>query len=92
MKDSTNSIIAFMVGLLMILSGIFLGLYIGVWLCFVGGIVQIINEIKSPEGVNALAIALGIVKIFFASPIGWLSATMLFIPGACIIGAAVENY
>jgi uncharacterized membrane protein len=71
-------------GLLMILGGVILGLYLGLWLCFIGGIVQIINELKSPETANALAIAWGIVKIALAGAVGWLSAAILILPGiAC---------
>lgn len=46
------------IGILMAIVGIALGIYVGVWLMFVGGIVQIINSINPTNG-------LGIVRIVF---------------------------
>ena len=50
------------IGILITILGIALGIYVGVWLMLVGGIVQIINSINP---VNGLGIALGIVRIIF---------------------------
>lgn len=44
------------------IASIILGLYVGVWLMFVGGIIQIINAINP---LNSMAIAIGICKIVF---------------------------
>ncbi|MDP3901940.1 MAG: hypothetical protein Q8Q37_03180 [bacterium] len=73
-----------LLGLVFILGGIVLGLYVGVWVCLVGGIVDIINQVKAPESVDAMVIACGIVKILFAAISGWLS---FFVCGA--IGLAL---
>lgn len=35
------------IGILIAIAGIALGIYVGVWLMFIGGIVQIVNSIKS---------------------------------------------
>lgn len=72
-------------GILMILGGIALGLWLGIWVCFIGGIVGIINAIKAPGAVEVLTIAWNIVKILFASLIGWLSALILIIPGVALL-------
>ncbi len=60
-------------GVLLILMGTIVllgGIYTGIWLCLVGGIVEIIDQIKAKE-TDSLAIALAIVKIvFFELPIG----------------------
>ena len=69
------------VGISIILGGIVLGLYVGLWVCFIGGIVQLINEIKSPEAVVAMNIAWGIAKIVFAGLFGWLAGLLFIIPG-----------
>lgn len=45
-----------------IVISIILGLYVGIWLMFIGGIMQIINAI-SP--LDSMAIAIGICKIVF---------------------------
>lgn len=60
------------IGILIAIVGIALGIYVGVWLMFIGGIVQIINSINPTNG---LGIALGIVRIVFCEVgvlIAWL--------------------
>lgn len=69
----------------MIIAGIAFGFYVGVWVCFVGGIVQLINEIKSPEAVSALSIGWGIAKIVFAGFFGWLAGAFVVIPGIAMM-------
>ena len=56
-------------GIIIIIASIALGLYVGLWLLFVGGIVQIANAVNPIDG---LQIAIGILKIIFASPVGWM--------------------
>ena len=67
-------------GLVMIVGGIVLGLYVGVWLMFIGGIVQIIQAVKAPE-IVAMTVAIGVAKIVFAGISGGLSAIVLILPG-----------
>ena len=50
------------IGILIAIVGIALGIYVGVWLMIVGGIVQIVNSINP---INGLGIALGIARIVF---------------------------
>lgn len=50
------------ISVLIIIISISLGLYVGVWLLFAGGIIQIVNSINP---LNGGGIALGIVKIIF---------------------------
>ena len=76
-----------LIGALLILAGICLGLYVGVWVCLIGGIIDIINELKAPRAVETLTIAWGIVKIMFASLFGWLSAIVLIIPGFALVSS-----
>ena len=72
-----------LIGILLILGGIALGIYLGFWVCFVGGIVGLVTAIRVP--VSALTIAMDIAKVFFAGVIGWLSAIILIIPGVAIL-------
>lgn len=75
-----------MLGFLLIVAGIVLGVYVGVWVCFIGGIVGIIEAISAPELV-AMTVALNVAKIFLAGVSGFLSAILLMIPGyAMIVG------
>lgn len=72
------------IGVLMIIGGIVCGLYAGIWWAFVGGIVDIINEVKAQE-IEAINVAIGIAKVLFAGAIGQLSAVFLIIPGLAIL-------
>lgn len=63
------------IGILLIILGISLGLYLGLWVMFVGGIVQIIQN--STPIVNALGIAIGLLKIICANVVGWVCFIVL---------------
>lgn len=49
------------------------GLYVGVWLMFIGGLIDIIEAIKAPV-TEAMPLAIGVVKMFFAGVVGWVVA------------------
>lgn len=68
------------IGILIAIVGIALGIYVGVWLMFIGGITQIVNSI-SP--VNGLGIAFGIARIVFCE-IGGLIAWLSVVIGSAI--------
>lgn len=57
-------------GILIAIIGIVLGIYVGFWLMFVGGISQIINSINP---INGLGIAIGIAKIVFCEIGGFIA-------------------
>lgn len=68
------------IGILIAIVGIALGIYVGVWLMFVGGIVQIVNSINP---INGLGIALGIARIVFCE-VGGLIAWLGIVIGSAI--------
>ena len=68
------------IGILIAIVGIALGIYVGAWLMFIGGITQIVNSINP---VNGLGIALGIAKIIFCE-IGGLIAWLGIVIGSAI--------
>lgn len=68
------------IGILIAIAGIALGIYVGVWLMFVGGIVQIVNSINP---INGLGIALGIARIVFCE-VGGLIAWLGIVIGSAI--------
>lgn len=75
------------IGLILIIIGATLGLYVGVWLCFVGGIKDILNVLRMAINNNiieGLKLGIGIIKIVFAGFIGQLSASICIIPGYII--------
>ena len=66
------------IGILIVIVGIALGIYVGAWLMFIGGIMQIVNSINP---VNVLGIALGIARIVFCE-IGGLIANLGVVIGS----------
>jgi len=78
----------FICGLALCIAGVVLGVYLGVWVCFIGGIIQLIHGI-TPE-VVAKDIAFGIARIFFSGGVGWFSAAVLIIPGMVLMRSALE--
>lgn len=64
--------------ILIVIGSIVLGLYVGVWLMFVGGIVQIVNSINP---INGLQIGIGICKIVFCEVAGLIPMLGFFIAG-----------
>tara|TARA_R110000824_G_scaffold526_4_gene3342 strand:+ start:4640 stop:4885 length:246 start_codon:yes stop_codon:yes gene_type:complete len=73
-----------LVGCVLILGGIAAGLYVGLWWAFIGGIVNVIEAIRSEELV-AMDVAIGVCKIVFAGIIGWVSAAVLIVPGLALL-------
>lgn len=58
-------------GLLLIAFGVLFGLWAGIWWAFIGGIVDVVNAFKAAD-ISAMAVAIGVAKVFFAGLIGWL--------------------
>ena len=67
------------------------GLYFGIWWAFIGGIIDIIDEVNraiAGEPLVALRVAAGIAKIMFAGLIGWAA----FVIGAFLAGLVGSSY
>ena len=74
------------VGIIMIVFGIALGVYAGLWWAFIGGIIQVVEAVKASP-VEAMDLALGIVRIVFAGAIGVLTAMVAVFPGYAMLKA-----
>lgn len=74
----------FLIGLGLCVSGLIVGAYVGIWVCFIGGIVDVISQIRA-EHLSPLAIAVGVAKVFFAGVAGYISAACLILPGYFMI-------
>ena len=72
-------------GLLLIVGGVLLALYVGIWLCFVGGIIAVIEQIRA-EHLDSGAVAWGIARIIFAGVFGWLTGILVVVPGIALLG------
>ncbi len=74
-------------GIVLMVLGAILGLYVGLWVCFIGGIVDVIDQIRA-ENLEAMVVAWGIAKVIFAGFFGYLSAAVLMLPGYALIAMA----
>jgi len=74
-------------GILICLASIVGGLYVGLWLCFIGGIVDVVNGIKGTP-VEAITIAIGFGKIVMASFAGWITFMVGIVFGKTLIDQA----
>lgn len=70
----------FTLGLFLILIGIVIGLYLGIYWAFVGGLVQVFEQIRAPI-MNSRILATGIVKVLFSGLIVRCLALIFIIPG-----------
>lgn len=75
------------IGVAMILGGVVFGVWAGLWWAFIGGIVDVVEAVKATP-VEAMGIALGIVKILFAGVIGTVSGMLLIVPGGAMVSTA----
>lgn len=64
--------------IIVIIASIILGLYVGIWLMFIGGIIQIVNGINP---LSAIDIAIGILRIVFCEIAGLIPMAGFFIAG-----------
>jgi len=71
-------------GLAMLIVGAAVGIYCGFWWAFIGGIVDVVREIRADD-LNALSLAIGIAKVMFSALIGWASAGVGIVPGWMIL-------
>ena len=75
-----------LLGSLLIFSGFFVALYFGLWWAFIGGIIEVTQQIRAPH-LDAVALGLGIARILFASLIGWVSGLAFILPGLAILAS-----
>jgi hypothetical protein len=72
------------IGVLIIILGIAGGIYLGAWLCFVGGIIQVIEAVKATPIISS-GIAIGLLRIVSASLVGWVTFLFCSVVGAFFI-------
>ena len=69
----------------MCIAGVAIGLYAGIWWAFIGGIVQVIDQIKATE-TDSIMVAFGLARVVFCVAIGSIAALVLILPGAKLVG------
>lgn len=73
-----------LIGISLIILGALLGLYLGLWQMFIGGILTIARAFDN-EGLTATLIAWNLIKIILATPIGGLIFWVLATIGVIVI-------
>lgn len=63
------------------IAAIFLGFYVAVKICFIGGVIQILEVLNSPgpEGIDKMSFAIGAAKIYFSTIAGIISFCALIV-------------
>lgn len=76
-------------GIFLMLFGIAAGLYVGVWLCLVGGIwdlVEFAMQVLNEETLSKGLLGFGILKIVLASFLGYVAGIIPFFTGLTMLG------
>ena len=72
------------IGILLMVAGVAFGVYVGVWLLFIGGIVQIIDAIQATP-ISGVDLGIGILRILFAGAAGVVTAFVAVFPGYAML-------
>ena len=71
-------------GVILIILGVILGLYVGGWILFIGSVLNIIDLIAdyvSTSTISMLSLIFNIFKIMVAGFTGYVSSLILIVPG-----------
>lgn len=78
--------VKFILGVLLILTGIAVGVYVGVWVMFVGGIKEVVDGFNVEPNADSSKIAWGVVRVVFASTVGVFVGFIIGGAGAALCG------
>lgn len=85
LRDRSNNTLKWNIfGFAMMAIGILLGVYVGGWVLFVGGIVQILEAFQATP-IEAVGVAVGILRVVVATAVGVLIAAAGVFFGASFI-------
>jgi len=68
----------------LVIAGVCLGAYTGIWWALVGGVVDLIEAIKAPV-TSAAAVGVGLLKIVASGVIGWATIVVAVLPGSYLL-------
>jgi len=77
------------IGIVLMLAGIALGLYVGAWVMFIGGIIQIVDACQI-HPVHALDIGIGALRIVGASIVGVICFFVCFVSGLEFVKSGLD--
>lgn len=64
--------VMFISGLMLCIGGVFIAIWLGGWVFFIGGIVQIVESVKA-EPVSGLGIFMGVIRWWLCWPAFWVA-------------------
>lgn len=77
-------------GVIIIILGIALGAYVGIWVLLIGGAVDVLNALKSTAVISPATIGWGLVKIVVATPVGGIISVVVMAIGKLLLQAKSE--
>lgn len=72
------------VGVILIIAGLALAVWAGVWWALIGGIVQAVEAVKASP-VDALQLAYGLARVLCAGLVGVVTAIIAVFPGWALV-------
>jgi len=75
------------IGSILVIIGICAAFFVGFWLMFIGGIVQVVTYVRA-ENLDSLKIGIGIARILLSLPAGFFAGWIFIKPGMYL----GENY
>jgi hypothetical protein len=77
----------FLFGVILFVAGICFGLWAGIWWALIGGLIQVINQIRA-EHMDTTLLVYGIARVLGAGLIGWVCGIVAVIPCLALIGTS----
>lgn len=71
-------------GYILMVCGVFFGIYMGVWWAFIGGIIEMVNGVTATP-VEAASIAWGLLRWSSAGVLGVITFYCFFFPGLAML-------
>lgn len=71
------------IGIILMILAIPVALYVGGWVLFIGGVIQVVEALKATP-IEALGIAIGLLRVLCASAVGIFTFWVGFIFGASL--------
>lgn len=70
-------------GMMLVLLGVCVGLYVGIWWGFIGGIVAVAEALKATD-VSSYEVAYGVARFFFCQLLGFAAGCLFVLPGVVL--------
>lgn len=78
------------IGYVLIVCGVALGLYMGIWWALIGGIIDVVQAVKADD-IVPIDLATGIAKVMCCTIVGFASAIIVIIPAGILLDSATKG-